>query len=146
MKSIISIIFSIFIIANNSTDFSIKYEPNILSDCLIQTNCVRLELSVNDGSESYKKARTFTKNMPRTTLVMATDNYIHAEVESRIMHYIDDLEILLIKEEGILQIRSASRVGIRDFGVNQKRVLNLLNGLESMSHNSLAYLPKNNPI
>ena len=41
------------------------------------------------------------------------------------MHYVDDLELKALPEKGVLQIRSESRVGIGDNGVNKKRIDNL---------------------
>ena len=38
------------------------------------------------------------------------------------MKYVDDLEVSLLPESNILLIRSESRVGESDLGVNQKRV------------------------
>ena len=38
------------------------------------------------------------------------------------MKYVDDLEISFVPESNKLQLRSESRVGESDLGVNQKRV------------------------
>ena len=42
----------------------------------------------------------------------------------------DDLELQLRAEDGIIAVRSASRVGYSDFGVNRKRVETLRQALE----------------
>ena len=49
-------------------------------------------------------------------------SYIAAEFESRFMGFVDDLELRLDMENGQLQLRSSSRVGYSDMGVNRKRV------------------------
>jgi uncharacterized protein (DUF1499 family) len=38
------------------------------------------------------------------------------------MGYVDDVEFALDEKSGTIQVRSASRLGIRDFDVNRKRV------------------------
>ena len=48
--------------------------------------------------------------------------YVHAEAKTKWRRYTDDLLVKLLPEKGIVQIRSESRVGIGDNGVNQKRI------------------------
>lgn len=63
--------------------------------------------------------------MPRTDVVTATDAYLHAECRSPILGFVDDLELSLRPREAQIQVRSASRVGYSDFGVNRRRVEDL---------------------
>ena len=60
--------------------------------------------------------------VPRTTIVEQTDNYIRVESESRIMGFIDDVEFYFPSDENVIQIRSASRLGESDLGVNRRRL------------------------
>jgi uncharacterized protein (DUF1499 family) len=60
--------------------------------------------------------------MPGWTVITTTHTYIHVECKSRIFRFIDDLELHLNPSSGIISIRSASRVGYWDFGVNRRRV------------------------
>ena len=60
--------------------------------------------------------------VPGTTIVEQTDNYIRTESESRIMGFIDDAEFYLPPNENVIQIRSASRLGESDLGVNRRRL------------------------
>ena len=55
-------------------------------------------------------------------IVTATDAYIHAVYTSSLMRYRDDVEFLLRADENEIAIRSASRVGYGDMGVNRSRV------------------------
>jgi len=61
-------------------------------------------------------------SMPRWRIVTATNNYIHVECRSRIFRFVDDLELYLNPSNGIISIRSASRIGYSDFGANRRRV------------------------
>jgi uncharacterized protein (DUF1499 family) len=59
--------------------------------------------------------------MRRVRVVTATDSYVHAEERSRLVRFVDDLELPLA-EDGELLVPSASRVGNSDLGVNRRRV------------------------
>ena len=58
----------------------------------------------------------------RTRLVEVNDSYLHVEVRSAVMRFVDDTEFQLRASEGIIAVRSAARTGRSDFGVNRKRV------------------------
>lgn len=60
--------------------------------------------------------------VPRTEVVEQTDNYIHALSKSRIFKFTDDVEFYLPTDESVIHIRSASRVGESDLGVNRRRM------------------------
>ncbi len=60
--------------------------------------------------------------VPRTTIVQQTDNYIRVESESRIMGFIDDAEFYFPEDQHVIEIRSASRLGESDLGVNRRRL------------------------
>jgi uncharacterized protein (DUF1499 family) len=58
----------------------------------------------------------------RMTLIEVNDHYLHIEVRSAVMRFVDDTEFQLRSGEGIIAVRSAARTGIGDGGVNRKRV------------------------
>ena len=60
--------------------------------------------------------------LPRTRLVTEKENYLHFECRSRLFQFVDDLEFFIDPQAKTIQIRSASRVGYSDLGVNRKRV------------------------
>ncbi len=100
-----------------------------LKPCIQMSHCVMEELNVKDIDSPYEKVKSIIENTPRTNVVELSGDYLHAEVTSRIMKYVDDLEISFYPEEENLIIRSESRVGDGDFGVNRKRVDLLINKL-----------------
>ena len=95
---------------------------NNLPECIVITHCVRKDFKVDDLEDAFKKAVKIVSNTARTKIVEKTDSYIHAEAKTKWRRYTDDLLVKAIPEKGILQVRSESRVGIGDNGVNQKRV------------------------
>ncbi len=52
--------------------------------------------------------------------------YLHATFTTPVFRYVDDVELRLDEQHGLIHIRSASRVGRSDFGVNRKRVEQLM--------------------
>jgi uncharacterized protein (DUF1499 family) len=63
--------------------------------------------------------------LPRTKIVTATDDYLHAECRSAVFGFVDDLELHLRPAQSSVAVRSAARLGRSDFGVNRRRVENL---------------------
>lgn len=62
------------------------------------------------------------RQRPRTRIVQQTADYLYAECESALLGFVDDLEFHLPSDESVIHVRSASRLGHSDFGVNRKRV------------------------
>jgi uncharacterized protein (DUF1499 family) len=60
--------------------------------------------------------------MPRARVMRADGNYLHAEFRSKLMGFVDDVEFTFDARAGVLHVRSASRLGRRDFNVNRERV------------------------
>jgi uncharacterized protein (DUF1499 family) len=55
-------------------------------------------------------------------VITETENYIHATFTSRIFRFVDDVEFYFMRDAPVIHVRSASRVGYSDLGVNRKRV------------------------
>ncbi len=106
---------------------------NHLAACPTSPNCV---VSQNGDEKhaiapiSYHVDRDKAKEtvlkvlsvVPRTEVVENTDNYIHALSKSRIFKFTDDVEFYFPPNENVIHIRSASRVGESDLGVNRRRM------------------------
>ena len=93
-----------------------------LSKCVEIAHCVREDWEVSSIEQPFKEIKKIIENSPRTKIVELDGDYLHAEVTSKWMKYVDDLEISFVPESSELQVRSESRVGESDLGVNQKRV------------------------
>ena len=59
--------------------------------------------------------------LPGTRSVLTKDNYLHVEARSPWLGFVDDIEFLIDSKEKLVHLRSASRVGHSDFGVNRQR-------------------------
>ena len=104
------------------TPNQISANSNELPECVVKTHCVRENFKVKDLEDAFNKATKIVSETPRTKIIEKTKSYLHAEAKTKWRRYTDDLLLKAIPEEGIIQVRSESRVGIGDNGVNQKRV------------------------
>ncbi len=75
---------------------------------------------------SKKEARALLKKIilsfARTKIITENEDYIYATFESGFWHFIDDVEFYFPNNANTIQMRSASRVGKYDFGVNKRRL------------------------
>ena len=78
-----------------------------------------------DARDVWEGVREAVARMPRTRIVAEADGYLHAECESRLLGFVDDLELHLRPDQGVVAVRSASRLGYSDMGVNRARVESL---------------------
>ena len=107
-----------------------------LSECAVDTNCVLVEWEFNQVKQSYENLLDIASQIPRTKVLEQTDNYWHAVARSLVFRFPDDLEILQIPNQKVIQVRSASRIGVSDLGVNKNRVSRLYNQLMETVKNS----------
>ena len=75
-----------------------------------------------DGARDLACLRKLILRMPRSAIVEERDGYLHATFKSKVFKFIDDLELLVAREQGVIHVRSAARTGYYDFNVNRDRV------------------------
>ena len=76
------------------------------------------------GDRASARARMgrIVADQPGATIVAATDDYLHAEFRTRTLRFVDDVEFWFPVDRSLIHVRSASRVGYSDLGVNRRRV------------------------
>lgn len=106
-----------------------------LASCGRRLNCVSSQADPGDAQryvapisfkgtavEAIAAARRAVESMARARVARAEGGYLHAEFRSKLMGYVDDVEFAFDAQAGMLHVRSASRLGRRDFDVNRERV------------------------
>ena len=103
-------------------------------------NSYLTERKYDNAFAKFSKLVKIAGCLPRTDVLEKNENYWKGVCRSLIFRFPDDLEILLIRNnknindlQGTIQVRSSSRIGQSDLGVNKKRVENLLIELEKLS-------------
>jgi uncharacterized protein (DUF1499 family) len=100
--------------------------------CPESPNCVSTKSSdAEHGIKSFKylvsreKAKQSlletVKKMSGAEVKINRDNFVHIEFTSSIFRFVDDVEFYF-EEDGVVNFRSASRVGRSDIGVNRNRM------------------------
>lgn len=106
-----------------------------LAACPNSPNCVSSQAPSSDKEHSIEaiafnsapeaamaKLKSVVIGMERTEIVNETPDYLYAEFTTALMGYVDDVEFYLDRNAGVIHVRSASRLGKSDLGVNRKRI------------------------
>ena len=104
-----------------------------LAPCPSSPNCVSSQSQDGDhhvkpfeyaGSliQAKEKLLEVIRAMDRVKITTVEDDYVHAEFTSRIFRFVDDVEFYFDRDQNVIHVRSASRVGYSDLGANRKRV------------------------
>ena len=111
-------------------------ENGQLKECPTTPNCVNsqakdkkhfIEPILFTGSplEAKKHILNIFKELKRSKIKVVEDNYIRAEFTSRVFRFVDDVEFYFPdtkSKKRIIHVRSASRIGHSDLGMNRKRI------------------------
>ena len=108
-------------------------DHGLLAPCPTTPNCVSSQSQdsqhqiapltyTGSPAAAIQQLKTLISELPRTEIIQATDHYLYAEFTSALMGFVDDVEFYVEPENHQIQVRSASRLGESDLGVNRKRV------------------------
>ena len=103
-----------------------------LTDCPLSPNCVCSDASdpghrippfalATGPEQAWRVIEEVVASLPRTRIVTREPDYLNAQART-LLGFVDDLELHLRADEGLVAVRSASRLGYSDFGVNRKRL------------------------
>jgi len=73
------------------------------------------------AEEAREALETVLRSLPRVTIVASSGSMVRAEFRSR-LGFVDDVAFRIDEAAGVIHVRSASRTGYWDFGVNRRRV------------------------
>jgi uncharacterized protein (DUF1499 family) len=105
----------------------------VLRPCPGTPNCVSSETGTPSkflvkafpapaGAEDLTRLAELVAAWPRTAIVVSQPGYMHVEFTSLLMRFVDDVEFRYDAAASVIHVRSASRLGESDLGVNRKRV------------------------
>lgn len=75
-----------------------------------------------DAPGAMASVRQAVESLRNSTVIRQEGDYLYAEYRTKIMRFVDDVEFYFDDKDGLIHVRSASRLGRRDFGVNRARV------------------------
>lgn len=115
-----------------------------LADCPDAPNCVSTQAIdarhqiaplplTGEPAEALSRLKRALAHLPRTKIVAETNDYLHVEATSWLFHFVDDIECFVDSVHRVIHVRSASRVGHSDFGVNRARVESVRKAYEEIT-------------
>ncbi len=128
-KIFLYIIFMVFNTSNEAFSGSEKTLPL----CRDSPNCVSSEARdaqhfiepfkiKGHPEESWIALKKALMSQSRMVITHETDDTLHAEATSLVFRFVDDINVIFDSQKKLINIRSASRTGHSDFGVNRKRI------------------------
>ncbi len=84
-----------------------------------------------DGPATIARLRGLIEATPGAVVVEARPDYLYAQFQSRWLGFVDDVEFWFDPAAERIELRSASRLGRRDLGVNRARIEALRTALAS---------------
>lgn len=120
-----------------------------LTPCPDKPNCV-LSMSVTDEKHyiepfsyptdhgrAYELLRQVVAAQPRVAFMEQTDRYLRVAFRSRLFRFVDDVEFYFPPDAPVIHVRSASRTGYSDLGVNRKRIERLRTQFNDAVHRAM---------
>ncbi len=86
--------------------------------------------------EALDKLKTVIQSFKQAKVITETENYLYAEFTIPIVGFVDDVEFLLDEDAKVIHLRSASRLGESDLGVNRKRIETIRAKLNELNSNT----------
>jgi uncharacterized protein (DUF1499 family) len=75
-----------------------------------------------DGPATIARLAQAIEGMPGAQIVERKPDYLYVQFTTQLMRFVDDTEFWFDPVAGVIQVRSASRVGRGDLGVNRARI------------------------
>jgi uncharacterized protein (DUF1499 family) len=100
------------------------WKPNTVSSTVAKdaSHYIAPLAFTGESEAAWKKLVSVVKSTPRINVVSEKTDYLYAESKSAGLGFVDDLEFAIDAKANIIHVRSGSRLGVRDFDVNRKRV------------------------
>jgi uncharacterized protein (DUF1499 family) len=100
-----------------------KDSPNCVSSQAEDAKHYIEPFKISDSPEkAWKALKEAINNHSRMVITHENSNTLHAEATSLVFGFVDDINAILDADSKLIHIRSASRKGHSDFGVNRKRI------------------------
>lgn len=128
-----AVICLLLMIMTMKASISSSAQTDQLPACPTTPNCVSSQATDNrhlvaplsysgDIENAWQVLISTLTSFPRVNIIEQSSHYLHVEVTSLVFRFVDDVEFMLDTTKNEIHVRSASRIGHSDFGVNRRRV------------------------
>ena len=110
-----------------------SWKPNTVSSTVAKDDShfiAPLKVEGSNGA-AWKKLEAIVRASKGASVIVGTPDYLHAEFKTPRLGFIDDVEFALDAANNVIHVRSGSRLGVRDFDVNRKRIETIRVALQS---------------
>lgn len=83
---------------------------------------IRFDPATRDGAAALTAIGAIVLKMPGARIVQSGPDYLYVQFQTRWLKFVDDAEFAVIGSEPVIHVRSASRIGRKDLGVNRARI------------------------
>ncbi len=114
-----------------------------LQPCPNSPNCVSSQTDITDpqhaisplsftgsSDEAFAALVAIVKAQDNATVITEGADYLYAEFKTSLMGFVDDVEFVLNRDKNLIHVRSASRLGKSDLGLNRQRIETLRTALD----------------
>lgn len=134
---------ALFNFAGNRPDF-LGVKDGILAPCPNSPNCVSTQsidpehsippiTYTSSPEQAIANLKQVIQTQERAKIITEREDYLYVEFSSKLMGFVDDVEFYLNKDKGTIEMRSASRLGESDLGVNRQRLQSIVAKLQELS-------------
>ncbi len=127
------ILFYIIVMTLSSATQAKPTTEKQLPSCPASPNCVSSQATdadhfiapfkiIGNVDAAWAALKKALVSQSRTLITNETGDTLHAKATSLVFRFVDDMDVILDRDAGLIHVRSASRTGHSDFGVNRKRV------------------------
>jgi len=131
--SIILLFVSILSSCSDEKRLHVGVRESRLTPCPESPNCVSSQGSDSahtvapltyetEAGKVITDLKVVVGSMKGATIASESAAYLHVEFQSDVFRFIDDVDFVVDDAVKVVHVRSASRVGYYDFGVNRRRV------------------------
>ena len=110
-----------------------EFRLAVLAPCPNSPNCVSSQTTdavhkiapltfTSNPQQAIANLKNIIPSLPRTKIINETEDYLYVEFKSALLGFVDDVEFYLDSNANAIQVRSASRLGQSDLGVNRQRI------------------------
>ncbi len=83
-----------------------------------------------EGETAIAALKDIINQQERTEIISETADYLYAQFTSHWMGFVDDVEFFVNEDNGVIDVRSASRLGESDLGINRERIETIRQALQ----------------
>jgi len=121
---------SIFLLSGCTAPPDKPQSMQVLPECGWLPNCVNTQSKQGEQSSQpisanaaqWEKIRLWINEQQDWEVTVDDKYFIQAVVKTPLMRFRDDVQLLLVPDAQLVHVRSSSRLGISDMGVNAQRV------------------------